>query len=107
MSRVSRQEILSDLETSLKTLGVDYVDMYWIHKDDENHPIEDIVDTINVIIKQGKARRIGASNFTMERMAAANKYAQESDQYGFPPARSSGALPRRRTNTSRSSVPWS
>lgn len=83
VSRVSREDILSDLETSLSTLGVDYVDMYWIHKDDESHPIEDIVDTINIIIKQGKARRIGASNFTMERMKAANAYAEKTGQHGF------------------------
>ncbi|MBD5393155.1 MAG: aldo/keto reductase [Lachnospiraceae bacterium] len=82
-SRVKREDILGDLETSLRILGTDYADIYWIHKDDESHPIEDIVDTINIIIKQGKARRIGASNFTMERMIAANKYARESGQYGF------------------------
>lgn len=83
ISRTKRQDILGDLETSLKILGTDYVDIYWIHKDDETHPIEDIVDTINIIIKQGKARCIGASNFTVERMAAANKYAKESGQFGF------------------------
>lgn len=82
-SRVNREDILEDLETSLRMLGTDYVDIYWIHKDDENHSIEDIVDTVNIIIKQGKARCIGASNFTVERIAAANKYAKETGQFGF------------------------
>ncbi|MBR2122306.1 MAG: aldo/keto reductase [Lachnospiraceae bacterium] len=78
-SRLTRAEILSDLETSLLTLGTDYVDIYWIHKDDPDVPIEDIVETCADIIRSGKARIIGASNYTTERMAAAREYALAHD----------------------------
>jgi aryl-alcohol dehydrogenase-like predicted oxidoreductase len=83
VSRLTRKEIMDDLETSLRLLGTDYVDIYWIHKDDANYPIEDVVETCNEIIRQGKARRIGCSNFTNARIQAANQYAEQTGQYGF------------------------
>lgn len=82
-SWLARENLLSELETSLKTLGTDYVDYYWIHKDDPNTSIEELVDTINLIVKQGKARMVGASNFTTERFRAAAAYAKETGQVTF------------------------
>ena len=82
-SRLSRKEILGDLETSLKELSTDYVDIFWIHKDDPAYPIEDLIDTCNEIVKQGKARKIGCSNFVTPRIAAANAYASANGLIGF------------------------
>jgi aryl-alcohol dehydrogenase-like predicted oxidoreductase len=82
-SRLSREDITGDLETSLRVLGTDHVDLYWIHKDDPALSVEGIIDTVNVIITQGKVRRVGCSNWSVERIAMANKYAKESGQHGF------------------------
>lgn len=82
-NRLSRKEILGDLETSLKLLGTDYVDIYWIHKDDPDYPIEDLIETCNEIVRQGKARIIGCSNFQSERIAAAKDYADSNNMVSF------------------------
>lgn len=82
-SWLARENLLSELETSLKTLHTDHVDYYWVHKDDPNYPIEELVDTLNLIVKQGKARLVGASNFTTERFRAAAAYAKQTGQITF------------------------
>jgi aryl-alcohol dehydrogenase-like predicted oxidoreductase len=56
------------------------VDYYWVHKDDPGYPIEELVDTLNLIVKQGKARLVGASNFTTERFRSAAAYAGQTGQ---------------------------
>ncbi len=75
-SRLSGEEILFDIEQSLKNLGTDYVDIYWLHRDDESLPEEPIMDTLFEIIQSGKARYIGMSNWTNKRIDAANRYAK-------------------------------
>ncbi len=82
-SRVNRKDLLADLDESLRSLYTDYIDIYWIHKDDPDCPVEELVDTANEMIRMGKVRKIGLSNFTIERMDAANRYAAESGQEGF------------------------
>ena len=77
VGRGSREDIMSDLETSLRVLGTDHVDIYWIHKDDTSRPVEEILETANLILKQGKARIIGVSNFQNDRIEAARQYAKE------------------------------
>ncbi len=86
LSRVHRKDILEDLETSLLTLGTDYIDIYWIHKDDPQTEIEELVDTANEIIRQGKARCVGLSNFDLPRFDAASRYAKASGQTDFAAA---------------------
>ncbi len=58
---LSRKHILSQVEQSLKRLGMDYVDLYIIHRWDYNTPIEETMETLNDIVRAGKARYIGAS----------------------------------------------
>ena len=79
-SWLSPENLLTDLEGSLKALHTEYVDYYWIHKDDPSYPIEKLVDTVNQIVKQGKARLVGGSNFTTERFQAAAEYAAKTGQ---------------------------
>lgn len=83
IARLNRFELEEDLDASLKTMGTDHVDIFWIHKDDPDHPAEDIIDTINAVIKAGKARMAGCSNWTVERINAANLYAKATGQHGF------------------------
>ncbi len=76
-SRLSRDEILSDINSSLKNLGTDYVDFYFLHRDDKSIPIPEIMDTMLLILKEGKSRTIGLSNWSTERFEEADEYCRK------------------------------
>lgn len=59
---LSRKHILSAIDASLKRLGTDYVDLYQIHRWDYETPIEETLETLNDVVRAGKARYIGASS---------------------------------------------
>jgi aryl-alcohol dehydrogenase-like predicted oxidoreductase len=59
---LSRKHILSGIENSLRRLGTDYVDIYQIHKWDEDTPIEETLAALNSLVQAGKVRYLGASN---------------------------------------------
>ena len=59
---LSRKSILTEIDASLTRLGMDYVDLYQIHRWDYTTPIEETLAALHDIIKQGKARYIGASS---------------------------------------------
>lgn len=82
-SRLSPTDITSDCEASLRDLGVDFIDLYWLHRDDERRPVEEIIDTLNALRCRGLIGALGASNWSAARMAAANEYAARSGQAGF------------------------
>lgn len=58
---LSRKHILSSIDASLRRLGTDYVDLYQIHRWDYETPIEETMETLNDVVRAGKARYIGAS----------------------------------------------
>jgi aryl-alcohol dehydrogenase-like predicted oxidoreductase len=58
---LSRKEIMYEAEQSLKRLGLDYVDLYIIHRWDYNTPIEETMSALHDLVKSGKVRYIGAS----------------------------------------------
>lgn len=60
-SGLSRKEILSEIDKSLKRLQMDYVDLYQIHRLDPLTPKEEIMEALHDVVKSGKARYIGAS----------------------------------------------
>jgi len=59
---LSRVHILGSIEASLKRLGMDYVDLYQIHRYDPETPIEETLEALHDVVKSGKARYIGASS---------------------------------------------
>lgn len=73
-SRLSREEIISDINSSLKNLGTDYVDFYFLHRDDKTLEVPYIIDTLLEILKDGKARAVGLSNWSAERFEEADSY---------------------------------
>lgn len=81
VGRLSKECIISDLEKSLTTLNLDYIDLYLLHRDDLTRPVEDIMESLASIVKSGKVRFIGCSNWTIKRIEAANEYAL---QHGLP-----------------------
>lgn len=58
---LSRKEIMSEIDKSLKRLGLDYVDQYIIHRLDPHTPMEEIMEALHDVVKSGKVRYIGAS----------------------------------------------
>ncbi len=59
---LSRKHIMASIDASLKRLGVDYVDLYQIHRFDPNTPIEETCEALHDVVKAGKALYIGASS---------------------------------------------
>jgi aryl-alcohol dehydrogenase-like predicted oxidoreductase len=68
---LTRDYILRAVERSLKRLGTDYIDLYQSHRDDPHTPIEETLEAYALLMRQGKVRVIGASNFSAQRLAAA------------------------------------
>ncbi len=81
--RLTKADMQEDLETSLQALGTDRIDIYWLHKDDESTPVEGVIDTLNDMMRSGKIRVFGCSNWHTDRIEAANAYAAKSGQSGF------------------------
>ncbi len=59
---LSRKAIMTEIDASLRRLGTDYVDLYQIHRWDNNTPIEETLEALHDVVKAGKARYIGASS---------------------------------------------
>ena len=72
-----QQHIEHMINTSLKNLGLDYVDLYIYHMWDYETPLYDIMDGLNRIVKAGKARYIGISNCFAYQLAKANALAEK------------------------------
>lgn len=65
---LAKEYIFRAIDASLKRLQTDYIDLYQSHQDDESTPIEETLEAYDILIKQGKVRAIGASNFTAGRL---------------------------------------
>jgi aryl-alcohol dehydrogenase-like predicted oxidoreductase len=68
---LAREYILRAVDRSLERLGTDYIDLYQSHRDDPDTAIEETLGAYAELLRQGKVRAIGASNFTAERLAEA------------------------------------
>ncbi|HVY98238.1 MAG TPA: aldo/keto reductase [Dongiaceae bacterium] len=77
----SRQHLIEAVEDSLKRLGTDHIDLLQLHGQDYNTPVEETLSTLDQLVRAGKIRYIGGSNFAgwhlMKSLAAA-------DRHGFP-----------------------
>jgi aryl-alcohol dehydrogenase-like predicted oxidoreductase len=73
---LSAANIAAAVEGSLKRLQTDYIDLYQAHQDDAATPIEETLEAFDRLVKAGKVRAIGASNFSPERLSASLKTSQ-------------------------------
>ncbi len=73
--RVTPFDLAADLHDSLARLQTDYVDVYLLHRDDSSLPVGPIVEAFNEQWRAGRIRAFGGSNWTHERIQAANDYA--------------------------------
>ena len=74
---LSRKYMMQAVEDSLRRLRTDHIDLYQSHRDDPDTPIEETLSAYADLVKQGKVREIGASNFSAERLADALKISAE------------------------------
>lgn len=65
----SRKHLLDAIDASLRRLGTDYVDLYQLHADDRATPLEETAAALDEIVRSGKARYVGVSNFLAYRLA--------------------------------------
>lgn len=77
----SRYHLIQTVEAQLKRLGTDYIDLFQLHGFDAMTPVEEVLSTLDVLVRQGKIRYVGVSNFSgwhvMKSLACA-------DRHGFP-----------------------
>src|SRR5205807_4422315 len=75
---LSRKHILSAIDASLSRLGMDYVDLYQIHRWDNRTPIEETMEALHDVVRAGKARYIGASSMFAWQFAKAQHVAERN-----------------------------
>ncbi len=85
VSRLSREEIRSDLFGSLECLGTDYVDIYWLHRDDERIPVRELLEILKELRQEGYVRCYGLSNYSPARMREAVDIEKKAGR-SLPPA---------------------
>ena len=80
----SRRRLTAALDNSLHNLGTDHVDVYWVHWPDINTPFEETMRTLDDVVRQGKARYIGVSNFRLAQLETCMKLRRiDVVQYGW------------------------
>jgi aryl-alcohol dehydrogenase-like predicted oxidoreductase len=72
----SREHIFNAVEASLKRLNTDFIDLYQIHRWDPDTPLEETMQALEDLVRSGKVRYIGASNFTAWQLIGANAIAE-------------------------------
>ena len=82
-NRVTPSDIASDIAESLDHLGIDTIDLYWLHADDPAAPVAPIIDALVAAKAAGQIRWFGASNWTPNRVREANAYAKSLASEGF------------------------
>jgi aryl-alcohol dehydrogenase-like predicted oxidoreductase len=81
MRGLSRRRIVAAVEASLRRLQTDYIDLYQSHQDDRDTPLDETLRAYEDLIRAGKVRYIGASNYSAWRLTRA---LWESDKYDLP-----------------------
>lgn len=74
---LSKSRILAAVEESLLRLQTDYIDLYQAHRDDPETPLEETMEAFAMLVRQGKVRALGASNYSAPRLAQALKASRE------------------------------
>ncbi len=80
---LSRKHVMAAIDASLRRLGTDYVDLYQVHRWDENTPIEETMAALDEVVRAGKTRYIGASTMSAWQFAKAQHAAERAGQTRF------------------------
>jgi aryl-alcohol dehydrogenase-like predicted oxidoreductase len=84
----SRKAIMREAEASLKRLGTDYIDLYQVHSWDSTNPLEETLSALDDLVRSGKIRYIGLSNFTGWQIAKAYGISEAKGFHKFVSAQS-------------------
>ena len=76
---LKKEQIEYWIDQSLKKLNTDYIDLYYAHTDDENTPLEETMEAFDILIKKGKVRFLGGSNYDTWRFSEANNIALQNN----------------------------
>ena len=79
----SRRHVMQAVEDSLRRLKTDYIDLYQMHRPDPNTPIEETLSALDLLVRQGKVRYLGHSNFAGWQIAAAAAAAERANVTPF------------------------
>ncbi|MFH2067960.1 MAG: aldo/keto reductase [Candidatus Omnitrophota bacterium] len=79
----SSESIVGQLNQSLENLQTDYIDLYWLHRDDPSRPVAHFVDMLNEQMRLGKIKYFGCSNWTVQRIKQVMDYAGKHNLQGF------------------------
>jgi aryl-alcohol dehydrogenase-like predicted oxidoreductase len=82
-SRLDKDSIHSDIAQSLEALRTDYIDIYFLHRDDERLDVSEIMPILHALVTSGKVRFLGASNWKAKRIEEANAYAAKNNLTPF------------------------
>lgn len=93
-SRINPTDLAFDLDSSLQSLGVERIDLYYLHRDDPSLPVGEIVEMLDPFVRAGKIGALGASNFDPARVEAANEYAAAHGMTGFSAISNQSSLAR-------------
>jgi aryl-alcohol dehydrogenase-like predicted oxidoreductase len=102
--RMSKAEIQSDLDSSLQRLGVEHIDLYWLHRDAPGYPVEEILQSLESFREAGKIRYTGFSNWSQPRAEEARQAAQRLGIQGFVASQNMWSLAK--PELSRSDSTW-
>ena len=94
--RGSRGYIISAVEASLKRLKTDWIDLLWMHEPDPTTPIEETMHTLDGLIKAGKVRHVGSSNYLGAQLDQAVIVAKKRGYEGFVAAQDELSLTERK-----------
>lgn len=83
ISRVVPAQIVRDLDESLECLDTDYIDLYFLHRDNPAMPVGEIMDCLEEQRRMGKFRYAGCSNWTLPRVMETQAYAEAKGMPGF------------------------
>ena len=77
----SRERLIRSCEASLRRLNTDHIDLYYLHAFDARTPVEEVLSTLDMLVRQGKIRYVGVSNFSGWQVM---KSLSVADRYGYP-----------------------
>jgi aryl-alcohol dehydrogenase-like predicted oxidoreductase len=80
---IERRNILDACEDSLRRLGIETIDLYWLHRDDEKTQPDEFLGALDTLVKAGKVRAVGASNFGAQRFGASLAESNRSKKIAF------------------------
>jgi aryl-alcohol dehydrogenase-like predicted oxidoreductase len=80
---LSRRHVLASIDDSLRRLGTDHVDVYYVHRWDHETPIEETMEALDSVVRAGKVRYLGASSMYAWQLATANHVAATHGWHRF------------------------